>query len=315
MGGNGSLATRPTAILAGDTGLALLRVAGEDATAFLNAQATALLDENAAAAQFSALADPAGRVLLVFYAWREDDGWTLALAASELEWLCAHLARFVFRARVRMAPLPDASLFGLAGEEASAAFAAAGLPPPLENHAALPGAIRSLRLVGDRWLVTGEEKAVGEAARAVEPYAQRADADAWKQARIAVGEVEIRAETRGRFLPQMLGLVEFGAVNFRKGCYPGQEVIARLQHRGQVKRKLALFELDVAPEAGARIDLEETRIEVLDSIVFGNDGALVQAIAPFPLPPMLSRRRFLSSALKAEPTRRARRRGDAGVRR
>ncbi len=292
MGGNGQSTARQAATLTRDTGLALLRVAGEDATAFLNAQTTAALDKNTPATRFSALADPKGRVLIVFYAWREDDGWTLALAANEVEWLRAHLVRFVFRARVHIDPAPGAIPIGLVGEGVTGALAAAGLPQPDEGRTAPAGTLAITGLTGGRWLVTGDEAALDGCARTLESHVRSGTGNIWKRARLVAGEAEIRGETRGRFLPQTLGLVELGAVSFHKGCYPGQEVITRVQHRGQVKRRLALFKLDAIPDAGAKIDLEGIRIEVLDGVALPADGALVQAAAPFPFPPSLENLRM-----------------------
>jgi folate-binding protein YgfZ len=71
---------------------------------------------------------------------------------------------------------------------------------------------------------------------------------------IDAGSVLISQATSEQFLPQMLGLVEIGAVDFDKGCYLGQEVVARAQHRGEVKRKLHRFSGSLpAPESGARL--------------------------------------------------------------
>ena len=65
---------------------------------------------------------------------------------------------------------------------------------------------------------------------------------AWNAACLAGRFALVDLESSGRFLPQMLGLVEAGAVDFHKGCYLGQEVVARAQHRGEVKRRLTLLE-------------------------------------------------------------------------
>lgn len=80
------------------------------------------------------------------------------------------------------------------------------------------------------------------------------DENAFRLACIDAGIVLISQATSEQFLPQMLGLVEAGAVDFEKGCYLGQEVVARAQHRGEVKRKLHRFRGSVPmPEPGARL--------------------------------------------------------------
>jgi folate-binding protein YgfZ len=266
-----------------NTGLSAVRVAGADATAFLNAQCTAALVESADTVQFAALADPKGRVRLVFHAWRADDAWLLSVAAGEAEGLCGHLARFVFRSRVRIEPASKRRLLGLVGPQANAAFAAIGTQAPAQNRLVHANGLTIAGLAGERWLIAGDEAALAETAQgaSIQTFAD------WKRARMLANEVEIRTETRGRFLPQMLGLVELDAVNFRKGCYPGQEVIARATHRGRVKRALALLTLDTALEPGTSREIEGARFEVLDSVALADDRALVQAVAPSPLPPAL----------------------------
>lgn len=285
-------------LLIRDTGLALLRVAGEDATRFLDAQTTATLGEDAETAHFTAIADPKGRVRATFYAWRAPRGWLLALAAGEVEWLGAHLARFVFRSRVQIAPAPEVHLLGVSGAEAAAALAAAGLPAPEPGQIAHAGALAILRLMGARWLVVGETAAVGDVEQTLAPETRAGHFEDWKRARLAAGEVEIRTETRDRFLPQMLGLVELGAVSFRKGCYPGQEVIARTRNLGRIKRAMTLLQLDGPLEAGTSADIEGARIEVLDNVALEH-GALVQAIAPLPLPTALQPRLYSASSKSA----------------
>ncbi len=71
-------------------------------------------------------------------------------------------------------------------------------------------------------------------------------AQAWLRYSIDALEVSVTAATANSFLPQMLGLTEFGAVSFSKGCYLGQEVVARAEHRGRVKRKLRRARIDAA---------------------------------------------------------------------
>lgn len=288
---NGTAAEKSTpgggVSLVADHGLAMLRIEGEDATHFLDAQCTAALAEDGEAVQIAAIADAKGRVLLVFRAWHTEDAWWLAVPAGEADWLHGHLERFVFRSRVRIAAAPERRLLGVLGPDAEAALAAVGLPTPGRNHRLRAGPLEVLGLAGNRRLLTGEQTALADAAHALAPHAAAGETATWQRARLFAGEAEIRAETRGRFLPQMLGLVELGAVSFRKGCYPGQEVIARTQHLGRVKRALALFRLDALLEAGSAGEVEDARFDVLDGVILSAGGALVQAVAPSPLPEAL----------------------------
>ncbi|MGH8271313.1 MAG: YgfZ/GcvT domain-containing protein, partial [Gammaproteobacteria bacterium] len=183
----------------------------------------------------------------------------------------------------------------ISGRESAAALAAVGLPAPEPGHCMRAGPLEIVGLASDRWLAIGEETALADAARALAPHTACGDATNWRQARLMAGEAEIHAQTRGRFLPQMIGLVELGAVSFRKGCYPGQEVIARAQNLGRVKRALTLLRLDAPLEAGDTRDLEGARIEALDSVALNEGDALVQAVAPSPLPAALLASRELQT--------------------
>jgi folate-binding protein YgfZ len=93
--------------------------------------------------------------------------------------------------------------------------------------------------------------------------------EAWWLELIGIGVALISNATSEEFLPQMLDLERVGAVDFDKGCYLGQEIVARAQHRGQVKRRLARLEWGgrTAPEAGARFGTAENPARNLGTIV------------------------------------------------
>lgn len=265
-----------------DTGLAVLRFEGADATAFLDAQVTASLGKDASrAACPAALANANGRVLCVFHAWPVGGGWHIAVANSQAAWLQSYLNRFIFRSQVRIAPAPDTELLGLSGTQANGVLSETGLPAPAAGRVAHTGTIDIVGLAGERWLISGNKTALSALERSLGLQARAGGPRDWSRARLAAGEVEIRDETRGRFLPQMLGLVELDAVSFRKGCYPGQEIIARAR-RGKIKRGLALLEIEPASgktaEPGGVLEHDGKRLQVLDSIA-ARGQILVQAVA------------------------------------
>ncbi|HEX5314930.1 MAG TPA: hypothetical protein VFX38_08520, partial [Gammaproteobacteria bacterium] len=148
-------ALRPTGGLACVlTDLALVRIAGRDATAFLDAQCTAAIGADGDAVTATALADAKGRVLGTFLALADgDDEWLLAVTASEEEWLRGHLGRFVFRSRVAIAAATDKRLIGVLGPDADRALAAAGLPAPPENRLVRAGPLLVCGIGSGRRLV------------------------------------------------------------------------------------------------------------------------------------------------------------------
>ncbi|NKI35474.1 folate-binding protein YgfZ [Wenzhouxiangella sp. XN79A] len=94
-----------------------------------------------------------------------------------------------------------------------------------------------------------------------------ADRAAWWAAEVDAGMPWILPDTAGRFLPQMLGLERLGGLSYRKGCYPGQEVVARVHYRGRVTQRLARFELlGPAPGAGQALDLGDCAGTVLYAV-------------------------------------------------
>lgn len=134
---------------------------------------------------------------------------------------------------------------------------------------------RKLTLSGARPLTPGE--LAGEAVGGARPDADSGDAvfhhpekdgggrawRNWLSAEIDAGMPWILPATSERFLPQMLGLERLGGLSYRKGCYPGQEVIARVHYRGRVTRKLARFEAD-GPVGGPG---EPIRLDGFEAVV------------------------------------------------
>jgi tRNA-modifying protein YgfZ len=273
------------------TGLSVVAIEGPDATSFLDAQSTVGLAGIGDGVTLGALADAQGRVLLVFRAWRHDDGWRLLVPAGEAEWLHGYLSRFVFRARVTIVIEKAWRILGIAGSNAPGALEHAGIAVPAAGHSTVNDSFATLGLAHARWLLCGEAERMN--ARTA-PLSERCSAegeDAWRRLRLAAREPEIREPTRARFLPQMLGLVELGAVGFDKGCYPGQEVIARTQHRGRVKRRMALFDwAEPPPPAGATVEVDRRAVEALDGTPSSGGRYWLQAVVPWPTDGELARR-------------------------
>jgi tRNA-modifying protein YgfZ len=218
-----------------------IAVTGPDARIFLQNQLSSDLNEvTGTRGQFSAWHDPKGRVLAFLRVLPWADGFLLVLQATLAESTERRMRMYVLRAKVALAAGPP--VYGLfAGNGANPAIG--DLPPlPGDELAAVCGDDLSiLRLPGaNRWLIAGE---LGECAAA------EADLAAWEFAEVATGLPEIYSETSGQFIAQMLNLDRIGAVSFTKGCYPGQEIVARAHHLGRVKRRARLFSAKGAPPA------------------------------------------------------------------
>jgi folate-binding protein YgfZ len=220
----------------------LIRVSGPDARDFLQSQLSNDIDElDAERAQLTTWCSPQGRMLATFLAWREQEDYLLQLPLELVAQVRARLERFVLRARVR---LLDASgshaLAGIGGPGAAAALEASfGAAPagPMRRSAPGGGAVL-IALRDDLYhLVLTPDSAQGSwddlSARA-----RPAGTPGWTWRCIAACLPSITAATQDRFVPQMAGMERIGAISFSKGCYPGQEIVARSQYLGQVKRRL-----------------------------------------------------------------------------
>lgn len=241
---------------------AVMAARGEDATSFLQSQLTndaALATEQHA--QAAGYCTPKGRLLATFLHWREADGHYLALPAEVHAAVQKRLGMFVLRAKVKLADASaDRLLFGMADQDAEAARRLFGRVPDadwarleVEGGALmrLPGSRRHrLRLV---FVTTGDAlRTRWEALREAFPPAGPA---AWRLTDIEAGIPQVVAATQEAFVPQMVNFELIGGVSFKKGCYPGQEVVARSQYLGKLKRRMFLGRAssDAVPAPGSDV--------------------------------------------------------------
>lgn len=234
------------------THLGVIRAQGDEAAAFLQGQLTSDVagldfDEARPAGYCSAK----GRLLASFVVWRAaPDELLLACSADLLAATLKRLSMFVLRARCR---LGDASaelqLHGLAGERTHAALGGDALLAPW-RAALRPDGARVLRLPDAAG--TPRSLWVGRTAPAL-PDAPALPLAHWRWLEVHSGVPLIEAVNVEQFVPQMVNLELVGGVNFQKGCYPGQEVVARSQYRGTLKRRMALFEAAAEVRAGDEV--------------------------------------------------------------
>lgn len=265
----------------------MLAAAGRDAADFLHAQLSSDVHSLAAGrATLTSYCDPRGRVLAAPRLIAEPDRFLLGLPADQLEPVRARLARYVLRADVQLSDISATTArFGVAGQAAAVALArAAGTLPesPGDCRRSEAGATL-LRLEGPRhrWLVCGPPEAVAPLWDALEGHAVAAAAAAWRLLEIEAGVPAIGAAAAGRFVAQMLNLDRLDAIDFRKGCFPGQEVIARTRNLGRLKRRLFVLRAAGAslPAAGASVYAGQDAVgEVVDAVTHPDGGILALAV-------------------------------------
>lgn len=209
--------------------LALIEVTGDDARDFLQGQFSNDLsevgdaDNPAQRCQLNAYCNPKGRALAVIRLVRHDGGWWMMVPAELADPLIRRLKMFVLRARVEITPKPQTALLGLInGAQCTGGRGLERVP---------------VRGVVPRHIMIGEPQAVDAFMRANALEAAPGD-EPWRLADILSGIPQVYAQTVEQFIPQMINLDRVGGLSFTKGCYPGQEIVARLRYRGRVKQRL-----------------------------------------------------------------------------
>lgn len=234
-----ALGSRP--VLCDLSHLGLILASGEEAGTFLHGQLTndvEHLDEGRV--QWNGYCTPKGRLLASFLLWPAKQGYMLQLPLPLLEATVKRLRMFVLRAKVKLDDVSDQWVqVGVAGPGAAEAVAATVevLPPGTMQSAHQPG-LRIIRLESDRIVLVGAPEVVMPIWERLAKNCVPAGLNAWDWHAIQAGIPEIREATREAFVPQMVNFDLMGGVSFKKGCYPGQEIVARTQYRGILKRRM-----------------------------------------------------------------------------
>ena len=245
---------------------AVISLEGPDATAFAQSQ---FANDVAALApgywQWSAWLTPKGRVIALFALLKlEQDRILLLLPDADADGFVSQLQRFVFRRKLKIATRDDLQASGTFHEPVSARNARIGVNgDSVEIDYGDGGAGRTLRIAP-----AGEQR-------------EHADSCArWKACDLLHGLPRLPAEQREQWTPQQLSLERLQAFSVKKGCYPGQEIVARTHFLGKAKRGLVLFETESPVTSGAEVSDGNRAI---GSIVSTCDGERHLALAVLPL--------------------------------
>ena len=208
--------------------LSAIRFNGTDAAEFLHNQLSAdVLSLSSGESTFACYCEPKGRVLALLLVFRLDDDYFAIMSSSLASAVTDRLKIYVMRSKVSIEILNECMVSGLhAGDEfQSSENLMASIPLPGSNK---------------RFVITTNNNS---------PATNNTSQAAWKVSELQQGIIWLCPETSGQFLPQMLGFDQLGAVNFRKGCYPGQEIVARTHYLGKVKRhpRLLFTQSEICP--------------------------------------------------------------------
>jgi len=221
----------------------LLQIQGDDALAFLQAQLSCdvnPLDESRAS--YGSYSTPQGRMVASFLLWRDAGGYVMHLPRSLCESVRKRLTKFILRSKVSLNDVTkDQVLIGVAGTAAGELLDTIfGVIPeaPLARSTARDATV--LRLEPDRFLIAAPVGQETDLLNALAKGADRMDESHWDLLDIRAGIPYILPATQEQFVPQAANLDLIGGVSFDKGCYPGQEIVARLHYRGKLKERMYL---------------------------------------------------------------------------
>jgi tRNA-modifying protein YgfZ len=236
----------------------VLRFDGPDAQSFLQSQLTnnvMTLDDQHS--QYTGYCSPKGRLLASMLMWRREGAYYMMLPRELCEPLRKRLSMYILRAKVKAADVSEAHvMFGIEGADAAAIVATlAGAAPHAVHDAAYGNDITALKLPVNRYLIAAPALQAGNIEAALAAAAVGAAETLWLALDIAAGIPIVVAATQEQFVPQTVNFDLIGAVSFDKGCYPGQEIVARTHYLGKVKQRMVRARVASSdiPEAGDKL--------------------------------------------------------------
>lgn len=224
----------------------VLQFEGADALSFLQGQLTnnvAALD--AVHSQYAGYCSPKGRLLAAMLLWQHDSAYRMLLPRELCEPIRKRLSMYILRAKVKSSDLsPQLALYGLGGEGAAAlAVVIAGAVPAAVHEVVHGDNVTVLKLPQARYLLVATMPAAGAVESKLAAAAASNSETLWTGLDIAAGIANVYPATQEQFVPQAVNFDLIAALSFDKGCYPGQEIVARTHYLGRVKQRMVRAQL------------------------------------------------------------------------
>ena len=241
-------ATRDSSVLCDLGQFSTLRVSGPDAESFLqNLLSNDIREINGTHAQYSSFNTAKGRMLASFLIWRDADDYLLQLPGTLADALRKKLSMYVLRAKVKITDAGnDVISLGLSG--AQDILPDTGLLGVTEALGAT-----AIRLGNTRFLLNTTPELAPALWQTLANNAKPVGSPCWDWLNVRAGIPVIQPETQEQFVPQMANFDLIGGINFKKGCYPGQEIVARMHYLGKLKRRMYLAHIDSETHAGDEV--------------------------------------------------------------
>jgi folate-binding protein YgfZ len=230
-------------VLADLSHYALIEASGGDVTEFLQGQLTNDIKlVTTHMGQLSAYCNPKGRILASFRIFKRQEHYFLQLRSDIMEATLKRLRMFVMRSKVELVDRSDElSRMGIAGINATKILSSLfNTLPQNADESSTENEITLIKLPGilPRYEAHGTFEKIKELWEKLQNDAVAIGENSWNLLTIRAGIPEIVSETVEAFVPQMVNLQAINSLSFTKGCYPGQEVVARMHYLGKLKRRL-----------------------------------------------------------------------------
>ena len=252
--------------------LGLLQISGADALTFLQGQVTydvKLL--NGQIAHHSGYCNPKGRLLALFLAFAHKDHIHLQLPKELIAPIAKRLKMYVMRSKVEIEDVSESIIkIGLNGAKAIELLNPLFSQIPQNDYELVTlenGALIKLPGNQPRFEIFTDIANAPAIWNSLAQHTKIADAAYWELLEIQAGIPEVYVKTQEEFVPQMLNLDLLNGINFKKGCYTGQEIVARTHYLGTVKRRTQLAHIDCATQPNAGDDVLNSNGDIIGKVV------------------------------------------------
>ncbi|MFZ3087476.1 MAG: folate-binding protein YgfZ [Methylotenera sp.] len=256
--------------------LGLLQIEGADAVTFLQGQVTNDVKQlDGHRAHYTGYCNPKGRLLALFLAFSHQDHIHLQMPKALIESIAKRLKMYVMRSKVEIQDVSESIIkIGINGSNATELLSTLFTAVPQNTYelATLDNSA-ILKLPGDkpRFEIFTDIANAPAIWDALSKQAKTVDTQYWEWLEIQAGIPEVYPSTQEEFVPQMLNLDLLDGISFKKGCYTGQEIVARTHYLGTIKRRTQLAHINTQPNVG-------------DDVVNGNQESIGKIVRCAPAP-------------------------------